>query len=204
MLPVLHGSKASDDVVRQRVYEIGTLVEFSEKNRIHAGKITDIEHKSNGGARYHIEDNGGRKFSIADKAVTYAMEIAPNDQKRVNELFDEFTSAMDESVTQLRKDLDISSELLEMAWEETLEGDESHELTPKSLIALVHSHAASSIDTYKAWKLLRTDMAHVLFKEIKDHGRVVSFKAKAESAVEAAKQTFCTNPDNAEDDFCWV
>lgn len=204
MLPVLHGSKASDDVVLQSAYATGTLVEFSDKNRIHAGKITDIEYKSNGGARYHIQDTNGKKFSIADKAVTYAMQIAPNDQKRLNELFAEFASAMEESDAQLRQDLDISAEILEMAWEETLEGDESHELTPKSLIDLVHSHAASSIDTYKAWKLLRTDMAHVLFKEIKDHGRVVSFKAKAESAVEAAKRTFCTNPANSEDDFCWV
>ena len=203
MLPALHASKDSDDIVLQRSFTTGTLVEFSEKKRAHVGRIINVEHKSNGGARYDLIDHDGKKFSIADKAVTYAMPNAPNDDRKAKQLFDEFASAFEESDLELRKDLDISHELLEMAWEEALE-DESHEMTAGSLIDLVHSHTASAIESYKAWKLLRTGMAHVFFKEIKDHGRVVAFKAKASNAVDAAKKTFCTNPDNAEDDFCWV
>lgn len=170
---------------------------------MHVGKILNVEHKSSGGARYEIMSHEGDKYNIADKAVNFAMPISPNDEKKLPQIFDDFATALEEPETELLKDLDMSVELLEMAWEETLE-DESHELTAKSLIDLVHSHAASAIETYKAWKLLRGNFSHVFFKEIKDHGRVVAFKAKAMKAVEAAKQTFCRNPDNAESDLCWV
>jgi hypothetical protein len=199
----LNGSKESGDVVLQKSFSPGTLVEFAEKKRTRVGKITSVEHKSNGGARYEVEDHDGHKYSIADKAINYAMPISPNEQRQGNQLFDEFAVALEEPEMELRRDLDISADLLEMAWEEALES-ESHELTPQSLIAIVHSHAASGIEAYKAWRLMKTDMAHVFFKEIKDHGRVVGFKAKAQKAVEAAKNTFCKNPAHADDDFCWV
>lgn len=202
-MSALHASKDSVDAFLQRAFTPGTLVEFSEKKRAHVGRIINVEHKSNGDARYEIIDHDGKKFSIADKAVSYAMPNTPNDERRAKQLFDDFVSAFEESDFELRTDLDISPELLEMAWEEALQ-DESHEMTPNSLVDLIHSHTASTIESYKAWKLLRTGMAHVFFKEIKDHGRVVAFKAKASNAVEAARKTFCTNPDNAEDEFCWV
>ncbi len=187
----------------QTSFSTGTLVEFSEKKRIHVGKITSVEHKRSGGARYEVIDHDGLKYSIADKAVNYAMSISPNDERNVNKLFDDFAHALEEPEMTLRRDLDISPDLLEIAWEEALESD-SHELTPQSLIDIVHCHAASGIEAYKAWRLMKTDMAHVFFKELKDNGRVVAFKAKAQKAVEAAKTAFCTNPDHAEDDFCWV
>ena len=45
-----------------------------------------------------------------------------------------------------------------------------------------------------------------LAKALKDSGRVVSFKAKAASAVEAAKVTFCGKTENEDfsEDFCLV
>lgn len=193
------------EVVQQRAFTVGTLVEFQEKKRVHVGKILGAEHKSNGGARYEVEDHDGKHFNIADKAVSYAMPISPDDERRRGQIFDDFHNALEEPEMELRRDLDISPELLEMAWEEAAEDDAAHhELTAPSLFDLVHSRTASAIETYKAWRLLKTDMAHVLFKEIKHHGRVTSFKAKARKAVDAAKQTFCTKADNAEDDFCWV
>jgi len=199
-----YGSKISlDDVPQQKSLASGTIVEFIEKKRVHAGKIIAVQHKSNGAARYDVEDHDGHKFNIADKAVNYSMAISANEERNIMKIFDDFAAALEETETKLRSDLDISPELLEMAWEEKNE-DESHELTPDHLINLIHSHAASKLETYKAWRLLRTNMAHVFFKEIKDHGRVVAFKAKAQKTVEAAKETFCKNPDNAMDDFCWV
>lgn len=191
------------DVTLQKSFSIGTLVEFNEKKRTHVGKIVAVEHKSNGGARYEVEDHDGHKFKIADKTVSYAMPIAPSEERKIKQLFDEFAAALEEPEMELRKDLDISPDLLEMAWAEALDSD-SHQLTAPSLIDLVHSHAADGIEAYKAWRLMKTDMAHVFFKELKDHGRVVAFKAKAEKAVNAAKDTFCKNPTHAEDDFCWV
>mmetsp|Transcript_29666 Transcript_29666/g.60581 ORF Transcript_29666/g.60581 Transcript_29666/m.60581 type:complete len:231 (-) Transcript_29666:308-1000(-) len=196
-------SSDEKEVVKQPAFPVGTLVEFAEKKRIHVGKILSSEHKSKGGARYSVEDHDGHKFNIADKAVTYAMPVSPDNARKVNQIFDEFALALEENPMELQKDLDISPELLEMAWEEALE-DESHELTPKSLVQLIHSHSASAIESYKAWRLLRSDMAHVFFKELKENGRVVSFKAKAMKAVDSAKKAFCTKPENAEEELCWV
>jgi len=203
ILTQTYASKISSDVIPQKSLASGTIIEFIEKKRVHAGKIITVQHKSNGAARYDVEDHNGHKFNIADKAINYSMPISANEERNIKKIFDEFAAALEESETKLRSDLDISPELLEMAWEEKKE-DELQELTPTNLIDLIHSHTASKLETYKAWRLLRTDMAHVFFKELKDHGRVVAFKAKAQKAVEAAKETFCKNPDNAMDDFCWV
>ena len=184
---------------------MGTLVEFEEKKRTHVGKITAAEHKANGGARYSVEDHDGQKFQIADKAVHYAMPITPDNERKVAALFDEFAAALEEPPSDLQKDLDITPELLEMAWEEAVEDEDSaHEVTAKSLVELIHAHSASALEAYKAWRLLRTDMAHIFFKEIKDHGRVVAFKAKTEKAVENAKKAFCTKPEHAEEEVCWA
>jgi hypothetical protein len=205
-LPLYASKESSDhDVALQKTFSKGTLVEFSEKNKEHVGKIIHVEHKTNGSARYEIEDPVGKIYSIAEKAITYAMAIPPNDEKKIQQLFAEFGSAHEKSQLELLNDLDMSTELFEMAWEEALiQGEENHELTAKSLMELIHSRSASAIESYKAWKLFKTDLGHVFFKDIKDHGRVVSFKARAAKAVEAAKQTFCMNPDHFNDDLCFV
>lgn len=190
----LASSKSSDDPPpQQQAFPVGTFVEFEEKKRTHIGKITNVEHKSSGGARYRIVDAEGKKvFDVADKAVTYSMPC-PTSPAPAEKLFQEFSRAQDTPLDTIQKELDMSPELLEMAWEEAAEGEESddHLVTAASLIELVHGHAASAMEKYLAWQLLKTDMAHVFFKEIKDHGRVVAFKAKTRKAVEAAKQAFC-------------
>jgi hypothetical protein len=131
-----------------------------------------------------------------------------NSPDAAKKLFNEFCKAQQETEEQLQKDLEISPELLELAWEEALEraveDDESssHVLSPSDLIELVHSHDASKIEKYKAWKFLQSELAHVFFKDIKDHGRVSTFKAKARKAVEAAKQSFCNS--HSDSDLCLV
>jgi hypothetical protein len=66
------------------------------------------------------------------------------------------------------------------------------------------AHSASTIEKYMAWKILRTDaVAHVFFREVKDHGRVVSFKAKARKAVDSARQAFCLDHHD-DSDLCLV
>lgn len=174
-------------------------MEFQEKNRIHVGKIDTVEHTGSGIARYNVIDSEGKKYDIADKAVLYSMP-RPDKPGQADKLFEEFCRAQDAPVMTLLDELDITPELLQMAWEEVAAEDDEgsdHMMTADSLIELVHSHAGSKMERYLAWKLLKTDMAHVFFKEIKDRGRVVSFKAKPEKAVEAAKQVFCkTHEDN--------
>jgi hypothetical protein len=43
-------------------------------------------------------------------------------------------------------------------------------------------------------------MGHVFFKEIKDKGRTVAFKAKGPSAVEASAEDFVATHDEVMDD----
>jgi hypothetical protein len=192
----LFGKKMEDEAaVLQQAYTVGTFVEFEEKKRVHIGTISDMEHKSNGGARYKVVDKEGKYYSIPNKAVHFAM-IAPNSPGQAAKLFDAFCDAQEASEKELEAKLEISPEFLEMVWEESNMGDE--DLTPDSLVELVHSHAASAIEKYMAWRLLQTESGHVFFKDIKDHGRIVSFKAKAKTAVDAAKQAFCnSHPENA-------
>eukprot|EP00980_Cylindrotheca_fusiformis_P004637 scaffold991_cov128-Cylindrotheca_fusiformis.AAC.9 len=179
----------------QQVYAIGTFVEFEEKKRVHIGTVSEKEQKSNGVARYKVVDKEGKLYSIADKAVHFAMN-APNSPGQATKLFDDFCNVYEASEEDLEMKLDVSTDLLEVAWEESsLDGAE---LTPSGLVELVHAHTASAIEKYMAWRFLQTQSAHVFFKEIKDHGRVISFKAKAKTAVDAAKQAFCETHGDSE------
>mmetsp|Transcript_9732 Transcript_9732/g.23822 ORF Transcript_9732/g.23822 Transcript_9732/m.23822 type:complete len:237 (+) Transcript_9732:156-866(+) len=201
----MHSKKDSgdSDVVQQQAFATGSFVEFVEKKRSHIGKIDSVEHKSSGGARYSVIDSEGKKFSIPDKDVRYSMPC-PNSPGQATKLYDEFIAAQDTSLPSIQKAIDITPDLLEMAWEEAAEGEgEEHNLTPASFIELVHAHAATAMEKYMAWKLLQSDVSHIFFKEIKSHGRVVSFKAKTRKHVDAAKEMFCrTHQDD--NDICFV
>jgi len=197
--------KNSDDekapVVQKFALSVGTLIEFGEKSRTHVGKILSIEHKSNGNNRYSVEDHDGKTYHIADKAVSFSMP-APNSVGDAEKLLLEFTSAQAMPEKSVREQLEVSPDLLEMVWEEAAENSE---MTPGQFIDIIHSHAASKIENYMAWRLLKQDMAHVFFKELKHNGRVVAFKAKASKTVQAAKNTFCMNPDHQDEhEFCFV
>jgi len=203
---VLNAKKSADEVVSKPSLSVGTFVEFEEKkHRVHIGKIADVEHKSNGGTRYCVVDDDGHKFHIAEKAVHFSI-LPPNSPGPANQLYREFVEAQRASADELQSKLDISPDLLELAWEESLASEEASGehagLTPDGLIELVHSHAASTIEKYQAWRLLQSDIAHVFFKDMKDHGRITSFKVKARKTVDLAKQAFCNS--HTDSDLCLV
>jgi len=198
-------AKEEGEVKMANALAVGTLVEFQEKSRVHVGTITEAQHKSSGGARYKIEvHDTGKSFNIADKAVTFSTP-APNTPAKAEKLLTALASIQVDSENQLCQKLEVSPELLEMAWEEAAaEEADTHELTAKSFIELVLNHAASATEEYMAWRLLRGDISHVFFKDIKHHGRILSFKAKARKAVENAKDTFCASHLDEDVDFCFV
>lgn len=156
----------------------------------------------------------GKKFDVPDKCVLYSMPC-PNSPGQATQLYDEFCKAQNTPVVSLQETLQVTPELLEMAWEETVADEEADEveaqpgnakdhllLTPDSFIELVHAHVATSMEKYMAWKLLQTETAHIFFREIKDHGRVVAFKAKTRKAVVAAKEVFCRS--HQDNELCYV
>ena len=131
----------------------------------------------------------------------YLIVACPNAPGQATKLYDEFCAAQETPLASIQEAIDVSPDLLEMAWEEAAE--EEQNLTPASFIELLHAHKASAMEKYMAWKLLQSEQAHIFFKEIKDHGRVVSFKAKTRKAVDNAKDVFCrTHQDNNE--ICFV
>lgn len=170
-------------------------MEFKEKNREHVGKIIDVERKSDGSARYEVEEfpSGKHFFSIAGKEVSFTIP-APTNDKQADKLLKQLEHAHAITEDQLSKELDLTPELLEMAWEEAAATDsDDDQMTPNELVELVHSHKADHIEKYEAWRLLRSEIGHIFFKEIKEHGRVVAFKAKPRHSVEASKDMFRNN-----------
>ena len=148
-------------------------------------------------------DSEGKKFNVPDKDILYSM-ACPNSPGQATKLFDEFIEAQDTSLSSIQKQIDVSADILEMAWEEAAEEEGSaHNLTPASFIELVHAHAGSAMEKYLAWKYLQSDQSHIFFKEIKSHGRVISFKAKTRKAVDAAKDIFCKTHQD-ENEICFV
>lgn len=187
------------EVVQKQAFSEGSLVEFTEKKRSHLGKILDVERKSNGAVRYSVEEYPtGKQFNIADKEVNFSIP-PPTNKNQADKLLKELEHAFVLTGGGLCEKLDMTPELLEMAWEETVEATDS--LTPKDLVELVHSHKADPIERYEAWRLLRSEIGHVFFKELKEQGRVVAFKAKPKKSVDASKGIFCANHDD-QDDFC--
>ena len=159
----------------------------------------EVERKSNGAVRYDVEEYpSGKHFSIADKEVSFSVPPPTND-KQVEKLLEQLEHAFFLTGRDLCKELDMSPELLEMAWEETVEAPDSNELTPNDLVELVHSHKATPLEKYEAWRLLRSEVGHVFFKELKEQGRVVSFKPKPKKSVDASKDSYCASHSDDED-----
>ena len=180
-------------------------MEFSEKKREHVGKIVEAEHKSNGAVRYDIEEfPTGKHFSVPDKEVAFSIP-ATNNEKQAEKLLEQIEHAHALSEEELSKELDIAPDLLEMAWEETAEateeGEQPQNLTPNELVEAVHSHKADPVEKYEAWRLLRSEIGHVFFKELKEKGRVVAFKPKARNSVEASKENFLQKHEDEDSDF---
>lgn len=141
-------------------------------------------------SKYRVVDSEGNPFNIPDKDVKYCM-TCPNSPGQAEKLYNEFCKAQEAPIESIQSEIDVTPELLQMAWEEAAEESEeestSRNLTPASFIELVHAHAASAMEKYLAWKYLQSEQAHIFFKDIKSHGRVVSFKAKTRKAVDNAK-----------------
>jgi hypothetical protein len=59
-----------------------------------------------------------------------------------------------------------------MMWEEFVEDEETGLMTSTSLIEWIHSHSATLIENYMAWRLLKAEVGYVFFKELKENGGV--------------------------------
>ena len=70
-----------------------------------------------------VIDSEGKKFNIPDKDVRYSMSC-PNSPGQANKLYDEFCQAQEAPLKSIQDQIEVSADLLEMAWEETAEENE--------------------------------------------------------------------------------
>jgi len=184
-------SEDGETVQQKQQVAMGSICEFDDsKGHEFIGKITNCEHKANGNNRYDLETLEGKLFNVAEKQLHF-IAPPPANPKEHTRLFKEIDASHMASVADLTKSLDLDPEVLELAWEESsseLEGM----LATDTFVELVHSRKPiDSVEAYRAWRFLMTDLGTVFFKSIKENGRVMAFKAKTEAAVEAAKTMFC-------------
>ena len=94
--------------------------------------------------------------------------------------------------------LGVEPEMLKMAWELCAE-DERPTFTPKAIISLVDEALyTTSVDVYKAFRLLTSDLGRIFFKAINER----EYKAKGAKAVQASTENFCREHDDS--DLCFV
>ena len=111
-----------------------------------------MEHKSNGKARYAIQDAEEHLFNVADKQVRFSAgcPASPKDEAAV---FKDIMAASQASPAELRAKLDLDAEVLELAWEEVAASEDGlSTVTAKDFVELVHSRPPKSAgEAYCAW-----------------------------------------------------
>ena len=120
----------------------------------------------------------------------------PPAEKTPAEILKEFSDILATEPT----DLGVDPEDLELAWEMCAETEVSKGFTPKSIVSIVdETYCKSSVDLYKAFRLVSSDLGKVFFKSLGEN----KFKAKASKAVKASKDNWCRSI-TAEPEFCFV
>ena len=111
-----------------------------------------------------------------------------------SDILKEYQEVMEMDTMQLGVEIDD----LEMAWELCAE-DGKQSFRPKEIVSLVDDKFwKSSLDAYKAFRLLTSDLGKVFFKAVNAN----EYKAKAAKSVESSKQNWCGSHESA--DWCMV
>ena len=94
--------------------------------------------------------------------------------------------------------LGVDPEDLAMAWELCVETEQAT-VSPKTIVSLIDEKLyQSSVDTYKAFRLLTSDLGRIFFKTVNDH----EYKAKPPKSVQASKEGWCR--DHIDVEYCFV
>jgi len=158
------------------------------------GLVEGAEYKAKGGARIMIVDADGAKHSVKESSIHINLGSYKGKLVEPSAILAEYLSAQSLEPTQLG----VDPELLELAWELCDEAD-APTFSPKAILSLVDdSFFQTKLDTYKAFRLLTSDIGRVFFKTINDH----EYKAKTSKAVQASKSNWCR--EHAELDYCLV
>merc|ERR1711934_1136691 len=178
----------------------GSIVEFHDPKhgagvaRPVLGLVEGAEYKAKGGARILIVDSTGGKHAVKESNIHINLGTYKGKLVEPAQILKDYDEVMRLEGHQLGGE----PELLETAWELCAEA-ETATFSPRAILSLVDETLfKSSLDTYKAFRLLTSDLGKVFFKSLNDH----EYKAKAVKSVEASKALWChTHTDM---DYCYV
>jgi len=158
------------------------------------GIVKGVEYKAKGGARIQIMDVGGSMHTVPEKDIHINLGVYKGKLVEPAEILDDYTKVMEMETGALG----VDPELLEMAWELAAESDKKT-VSPKFLMSLVDENfLKTSVDKYKAFRLLTSDLGRIFFKSINEN----EYKAKAAKAVQASKENWCRSAEDEE--WCFV
>ena len=96
-------------------------------------------------------------------------------------------------------ELGVDAETLSLAWELCADAEVT-DWSPRSILGLIDENLVqSSVDQYKAFRLLNSDMGKIFFKTLANN----RFKVKTEKSVTASKEQWCRQTDGPPD-WCFV
>jgi hypothetical protein len=173
-----------------------SVVEFHDDNKKGTpvlGLVEGAEYKAKGGARIMIIDASGSKHTIKENSIHINLGVYKGKLVEPSDILKEYNAVMQTEASKLGVDV-ID---LEMAWE--LCAEEGHNFSAKGILSLVdESFFKSTIDKYKAFRLLTSDIGHIFFKKVSND----AFKPKAQKSVQASKEQWCR--EQTELDWCFV
>ena len=133
--------------------------------------------------------------SVAGKSIHVVFAPSSGKEKDTAKLLADYLTVSTTAPT----DLGIEPEVLEMAWELCSE-TEAKDFSPKSILSVIdESLYKTSVDQYKAFRLLTSDLGKVFFKTLSGN----RFEAKGEKAVLASKEQWCDERSKRGSDQDW-
>ena len=158
------------------------------------GLVEGAEYKAKGGARIVVVDAQGAKHAIKESAIHINLGSYKGKQVEPSLILADYESILEMEPA----DFGIDPVDLEMAWELCAETEKAT-FSPRSIVSLIdESMFKSSVDVYKTFRLLPSDLGKLFFKPINDH----EYKIKPLKGVQASKEAWCR--DHTEMDYCFL
>ena len=160
------------------------------------GLVEGAEYKAKGGARILIVDAQGGKHAVKENAVHINLGSYKGKQVEPALILADWQAVLDTDPM----DMGIDPADLEMAWELCSEAEaDKSTFSAKSILGLIDdSMFKSSVEVYKSFRVLTSELGRLFFKPINDH----QYKLKAFKAVQASKEGWCRDHSDAE--YCIV
>jgi len=187
---------AEFDARKVQQFSTGSICEFEDgKQRPQLGVILSVDVQAKkGGAVYQVVDAKDQKHAVLSKSlhVVYPADPKTKPGTPPAEVLDKFLTVACFTPLQLGVDLEI----VELGWE-VCAADEAAELSQAAIMNEIDpSYLEGSVQRYKAFRLLTSDIGKIFFKQLHAGGAhhdasAISFRVKSAASVATAKEAWC-------------